>query len=43
MPLEENIISWNVTNWITVCVMVLLMYAGLGFLQTWWTNRQAAA
>ena len=43
MPLEENIISWNVTNWITVVVMVLLGYALLGFAQSWWTARQAAA
>lgn len=43
MPSDENILTWNVTNWITVVLMVAIGFAFLGFLQNWWAKRQAAA
>jgi hypothetical protein len=43
MPMDENIVTWNVTNWITVVLMVAIGFALLGFVQNWWANRQAAA
>ena len=42
MPADENIVTWNVTNWITVVLMVAIFFAGAGFAQKWWVNRQAA-
>jgi hypothetical protein len=39
--MDENILSWNVTNWITVLLMVAIGYAGLGWLQRLWVSRQA--
>ena len=36
MPLDENIVTWNVTNWITVVLMVAIGFAALGFVQKWW-------
>lgn len=43
MPLDENVVTWNVTNWITVVLMVAIGYTVLGFAQSWWSSRQAAA
>jgi hypothetical protein len=40
MAMDENIVTWNVTNWITVVLMVAIGFTGLGFLQTWWAKRQ---
>jgi hypothetical protein len=40
MALEENIVSWNFTNWITICLMVAIGFAVLGFVQNWWTTKQ---
>ena len=28
---EETVLTWTVANWITVCLMVLLGFAVLGF------------
>ena len=41
MPLEENIITWNVTNWITVVLMVAIGFAALGFVQNWWAAKHS--
>jgi hypothetical protein len=35
-----TILSWNLTNWITVTLMALLAFAGIGALQKWYKNRQ---
>ena len=43
MPKDENIVTWNVTNWITVSLMIALMFVGAGWLQTAWASRQKAA
>ena len=42
MPSDENILTWNVTNWITVVLMVAIGFAFIGFLQNWWVKRPAA-
>ena len=42
MPLDENIVSWNVTNWITVVAMVMLGFAAIAFAQSLWTARRSA-
>jgi hypothetical protein len=42
MAMDENIVTWNVTNWITVVLMVALGYALIGWGQTLWAKRQAA-
>lgn len=39
---DENIVTWNVTNWITVVLMVAIGFALVGFGQKWWAARQAA-
>jgi predicted cobalt transporter CbtA len=41
--MDENILTWNFTNWITVCIMAALGLALVGFAQNWWTTRAAAA
>jgi predicted cobalt transporter CbtA len=41
MPLDENIITWNVTNWITVVLMVAIGFALLGFAQNWWASKHS--
>lgn len=42
MALDENIVTWNVTNWITVVLMVAIAFCLLGFVQNYWAKRQAA-
>jgi len=37
--MDENIISWNVTNWITVVLMVAIGYTLLGLLQNWYAKK----
>jgi len=39
---EENIITWNVTNWITVVLMAAIAFTLLGFLQKWWKSKGAS-
>lgn len=41
MPMDENIITWNTTNWITVVIMGGLGFVALGLLQSWWVKRQS--
>lgn len=38
---DENIITWNPTNWITVVAMVAIAFAGFGFIQSWWAKRNS--
>ena len=38
--MDENIVTWNVTNWITVVLMVEIGFAMLGFAQNWYAKRQ---
>jgi len=38
---NENIITWNVTNWITVVLMVAIGFTILGFAQNYWANKKS--
>lgn len=40
MPMEENIITFNVTNLITVGVMLAIVYTVLGWGMSLWRTRQ---
>jgi hypothetical protein len=40
--MEENIITFNFTNLITICIMAAIGLAVVGFVQNWWVTRQAA-
>jgi hypothetical protein len=42
MAAEDNIITWNPTNWITVTLMAAIAFAALGFVQKWWVNKQGS-
>lgn len=33
MAAEDNILSWNATNWITVTIMVAVMFSAFGLVQ----------
>lgn len=39
MPADENILSWNFTNWITVVLMAAIAFAVLGVIQKWMQGR----
>jgi hypothetical protein len=39
---DENIVTWNVTNWVTVVIMVGIGFALIGWGQSVWAKRQAA-
>lgn len=36
---EENIITWNPTNWITITLMVAISFALVGWGQKVWAKR----
>jgi hypothetical protein len=37
----DNILSWTVTNWITVTLMAMIGFFLAGLAQTWWKKRNA--
>jgi len=37
----ENILDWNVTNWVTVILMAAVGFFLLGLLQKWYAQKQA--
>jgi hypothetical protein len=37
---EETILSWNVANWITVLIMVVLGFAILGMIARIWQQKR---
>jgi hypothetical protein len=39
---DENVLKWNVTNWITVMLMAAVGFGLFGFAQNWWAKRKAA-
>jgi hypothetical protein len=41
--MDEAIVTWNVTNWITVVLMVAIAFAVAGWLQSLWVSRQQSA
>lgn len=38
--MNENIIAWNVTNWVTVLLIGLTGFFALGAAQKWYAGRQ---
>lgn len=40
--MDSVILSWNVTNWITVTLMVAVGFMVLALGSQFWQNRQAA-
>lgn len=36
------ILSWNLTNWVTVVLMALVAFGGIAVAQAWYKNRNAA-
>jgi predicted negative regulator of RcsB-dependent stress response len=38
---EDTILTWNVANWITVLIMVILGFAILGMAARIWQQRRA--
>jgi hypothetical protein len=40
---EDTILSWNVPNWITVLLMVVLGFALMGMIAKIWKSRRGAA
>jgi hypothetical protein len=40
MALEENIITWNVANWISVTIMAAIGFGLLGLAQKLWSAKQ---
>lgn len=40
--MNENIIAWNVTNWVTVILMAAIGFFVLGSLMKWRQSRAAA-
>ena len=41
--MDENIITWNVVNWLTVVLMVAIGFALLGFVQNWWAAKNPSS
>jgi hypothetical protein len=39
--MDEKILTWNATNWITVVLMAAVGFTFLGFVQKWWAAKQA--
>jgi len=39
---EETILSWNVANWVTVLIMVVLGFAIIGMVAQVWKSKKAA-
>lgn len=39
MAADENILSWNVANWITVVLMAAIAFFLLGVVQKWMQSR----
>lgn len=42
MPADENIITWNVTNWITVVLMAAVGLGILAFAQKYIASKKGA-
>jgi hypothetical protein len=37
-----SILSWNLTNWVTVVFMVAIGFGALGLAQKWYQSRQGS-
>lgn len=42
MALNENVIAWNLPNWLTVSLMGLIGFAVIGAFAKWYQSRQAS-
>jgi predicted negative regulator of RcsB-dependent stress response len=40
--MNENILTWNVENWITVILMAAIGFFLVGLAQKWWQSHHAA-
>lgn len=40
--MDDNILSWNVANWVTVILMVVLGFAILGMVAKIWRQKKGA-
>jgi uncharacterized membrane protein YebE (DUF533 family) len=40
---NENIIAWNVANWITVILMAAIGFFAIGALQKWYAGKAKTA
>jgi hypothetical protein len=38
-PMNDNILNWNFTNWITVSIMVGFSFAVIGWGQSYWAKK----
>lgn len=38
--MEQNLITWNVANWITIVLMAAIAFAVLQALKKWYQSRQ---
>lgn len=36
---DDNILSWNFANWVTVVLMAAIAFAVLGLVQKWMQSR----
>lgn len=41
--MDENILAWNVTNWITIVLMAAIGFAALGFVRNWYAKKHGGA
>jgi hypothetical protein len=39
MASEQNILSWNFANWVTVVLMAAIMFFALGLVQKWMQQK----
>ena len=39
----ENIIAWNVTNWVTILIMAAAGFFVVGLAQKWWQQNNTQA
>jgi hypothetical protein len=41
--MEETIITWNFTNWITIVLMVIIMFFALSLVSQAWHNKMGTS
>jgi hypothetical protein len=42
MPADENIVTWNVTNWITIVLMAAIGLGALALVQKYVASKKGA-
>ncbi len=38
--MDDNIVTWDVTNWITIVIMAGIGFALFGFVRNWYAKKQ---